>query len=115
MLVKALVFAAILGLAGCRQRGDIRDFGLREAKLPDGTSLRIEDLQNPTDMARGAMFRETLPPDHGLLYSYAQPGNYSFWMYQTKVPLDTIWMDGNRRVLEVVANMPPCPSTSAKQ
>jgi uncharacterized protein len=102
-------------LAGCGSRQDIHDFALRDLTLPNGKSIRVEALRTPVDMARGAMFRDSLPPDRGLLYEYAKAGTYGFWMYQTRMPLDTIWMDSNRRVVEVVENMPPCPSASAKE
>ncbi len=108
-------WVALLALAGCSKNQDIRDFGLRDLTFPNGTSIRIEALRDPMDMARGAMFRDSLPPDRGLLYEYAQAGKYGFWMYQTTIPLDTIWMDHNRRVVEIVPNMQPCPSKSAKE
>jgi hypothetical protein len=88
---------------------------MRDLTLPNGSVIRVESLSDPTLMARGAMFRTSLPPDHGLLYQYAQPGNYGFWMYQTTIPIDTIWMDANRNVVEVVENMQPCPSKSARE
>ncbi len=106
---------ALLALVSCSPQQDIRDFGMRELTMPNGSVIRVEALTDPTLMARGAMFRTSLPADRGLLYQYAQPGNYGFWMFQTTIPIDTIWMDGNRSVVEVIANMQPCASKSARE
>ena len=104
-----LLAALVAFLTACGSSTDIRDFSLREVKLPSGKDIKAEDLRTPTLMARGAMFRESLPPDRGLLYAYARPGRYSFWMYQTKMPLDTVWMNSAHTVIEVVSKMPPLP------
>lgn len=110
-----MLLAAAVALAGCGSNQDIRDFSLRELTLPSGKEIKFEGLRTPTDMARGAMFRDSLPPGRGLMYEYAKPGRYSMWMYQTKIPLDTIWMNQNRQVVEIVEKMPPCPSASARE
>ena len=36
-------------------------------------------------------------------------------MYQVQIPLDMIWLDKERRIVEIVPNIPPCPSKSAKE
>jgi len=116
MLRKALCSAGLLVLlAGCEQKQNIKEFALRDATMPNGAIVRVEGLRDPMDMARGAQFRESLPPDRGLLYEYAKVGNYRFWMYHTKISIDTIWLDRSRTVVEIAPNMPPCPSASAQK
>jgi hypothetical protein len=36
-------------------------------------------------------------------------------MYQVRVPLDIIWMDSNKRIVEMSLDTPPCPSASARE
>ena len=72
-------------------------------------------MGDPRDMARGMMFRESLAPDRGMLFVYAKMDKYSHWMYQVKIPLDMIWLDKEHRIVEIVANIPPCTSKSAKE
>jgi hypothetical protein len=110
-----LVCVAAVVAGGCGSRQDIRDFSTILVGLPDGKTIKAEPLATPVDMARGAMFRDSMPQDRGLLYQHRTPGKYSYWMYQTNVALDTIWMDERRRVVEIVPNMPPCPAKSAKE
>ena len=48
------------------------------------------------------MFRDSLAPDRGMLFFHEREGDYSYWMYQTRIPLDIIWMDRYRRIVEIV-------------
>ena len=115
MRVSALIaFAACL--AACSgSRDPVRDFNSREVTLPGGKTVLAEVMTNPLDMSRGMMFRDSLAPDRGMLFIHGGPGQYAYWMFQVKIPLDIIWMDQNQRVVEISANTPPCPSTSAKE
>lgn len=106
------VAAVVAG--GCGSKQDIRDFSLIPIGMPNGKTIRAEPLLNPVEMARGAMFRDSMPEGRGLLYQHRTPGQYTYWMFQTNVALDTIWMDERRRVVEIVPNMPPCTAKSTK-
>jgi uncharacterized protein len=110
LLTAALCFA----LAACSSSSDpVRDFSAREITLPDGKTIVAEVMTNPMDMSRGMMFRDSLPPDRGMLFIHGSPNRYPYWMYQVKIPLDIVWLDQNRRVAEISANTPPCASKSA--
>jgi hypothetical protein len=54
------------------------------------------------------MFRESLPQRSGMLFLFANPAPHTFWMKNTMIPLDLIWMDEAGRVLFVSAETPPC-------
>jgi uncharacterized membrane protein (UPF0127 family) len=54
------------------------------------------------------MFRESLPDRTGMLFLFTDAAPHRFWMKNTMIPLDMIWMDGDGRVLFVSANTPPC-------
>jgi uncharacterized membrane protein (UPF0127 family) len=82
--------------------------------LPGGQKIKAERMVYTTDLARGMMFRDSLAPDRGMLFFHEREGNYSYWMYQVRIPLDIIWMDRNRRIVEIVADAPPC-KTAASQ
>ncbi len=82
--------------------------------LPGGQKIKAERMVHVTDMARGMMFRDSLAPDRGMLFFHEREGSYTYWMYQVRIPLDIIWMDRNRRIVEIVADAPPC-KTAASQ
>jgi uncharacterized membrane protein (UPF0127 family) len=114
--MRLLLLAAVAAcLVACSSSDDaVRDFSARDVTLPDGTTIKAEVMTNPVDMSRGMMFRDSLAPDRGMLFIHGSPGKYPYWMFQVKIPLDIIWMDQNRRVVEISANTPACASKSAK-
>jgi uncharacterized membrane protein (UPF0127 family) len=105
-----LAFAAVLlSLAGCsREATTIDELNTRTVILPGGQKIRVEVMTHPTDMMRGMMFRDSLAPDRGMLFIHGSPGNYPYWMYQVRIPLDIIWLDEKRRIVEISPNTPPC-------
>ncbi len=49
-----------------------------------------------------------LPHRRALLFVHQQPGYYRYWMPNVKVPLDIIFMDASRKIVEISANTPLC-------
>jgi uncharacterized membrane protein (UPF0127 family) len=78
------------------------------AAMPSGAVYRLELALTPEDQAQGLMFRESLPPNTGMLFVFPTSEPHHFWMKNTMIPLDMIWLDGNGRVIFVSADTPPC-------
>ena len=78
------------------------------AAMPSGAVYRLELALTPEDQAQGLMFRESLPPNTGMLFVFPTSEPHHFWMKNTMIPLDMIWMDEAGKVLFVSANTPPC-------
>ncbi len=85
------------------------EFNTLPVRLPNGAIIRAEQLVETEQIRRGMRYRDDLPANRGLLFIHGQPGFYSYWMYQVKVPLDIVWLDRQKRVVEVVHNAAPCP------
>lgn len=112
---RLLVLLTLSFLSACgSSKTSVEDFHTRPVTLPDGTPIRAEVMRQQEDMMRGMMFRTELPEDRGMLFIHSQPGNYSYWMYQVNVPLDIIWMDSRRRVVEISENTPPCKTVASQ-
>ncbi|MFP4174193.1 MAG: DUF192 domain-containing protein [Halobacteriales archaeon] len=80
----------------------------------DGESrgeLGVEVADTRRERARGLMERETLPDDTGMLFVYGSAEPQSFWMKDTLVPLDIIFVDEEMRVLNVEHADVPEPGT----
>jgi uncharacterized membrane protein (UPF0127 family) len=60
------------------------------------------------ERSRGLMFREHLDPDKGMLFIYKDEGVHYFWMKNTLIPLDMIWINGNREVISISKDVQPC-------
>ena len=76
--------------------------------LPNGNQVEAELAMTPEQQSRGLMFRTHLPPDQGMLFVGDRAAPRSFWMYQCRIPLDMVWLDGGRRIVEIVRDAPPC-------
>jgi uncharacterized membrane protein (UPF0127 family) len=105
--------SCLVSCGGNGESASQEDFSAREITLPDNTRIKAEVLTKPVDMARGMMFRDSLPEGRGMLFIHQSPNKYSYWMFQVKVPLDIIWMDRNGRIVEISENTPPCPGKAS--
>lgn len=77
-------------------------------EMPSGAVYRVEVARTPEEQAQGLMYRESLAPRAGMLFLFGEPAVHKFWMKNTMIPLDMIWMDGTGKVVFVSANTPPC-------
>jgi len=71
----------------------------------------VELAITPQEQAKGLMFRESLPRMGGMLFVYAQERDVSFWMRNTVIPLDMLFIDVEGRVLRVHDNAIPLDET----
>ena len=76
--------------------------------LPDGAQIKAELAITRDAQAQGMMFRTNLRPDEGMLFPFEEMAPRAFWMFQTLIPLDIIWLDDNKRIVEIAPNSPPC-------
>ena len=76
--------------------------------FPDGHVVWVEIANDDELRAQGLMYRDHLPPDAGMLFLFPEDGEYPFWMKNTRIPLDIIWIDTNKRVAHVKFDVPPC-------
>jgi uncharacterized membrane protein (UPF0127 family) len=115
MLRALSVFLTLLFVSGCaKEAQSLDDFQTTPLTLPKGQQIRVEVLTKKQDMMRGMMFRESLAPDRGMLFIHGSAGLYPYWMYQVRIPLDIIWIDMSKQVVEISPNTPACKSASAK-
>ena len=76
--------------------------------FPGGRSVRAELAVNDEERARGLMFRDQLMADQGMLFVFAEDEPHSFWMKNTLIPLDMLWLGSDRRIIHIEKNVPPC-------
>lgn len=76
--------------------------------FPDGYVVSVEIANDDELRAQGLMFRDHLNPGTGMLFFFPAAGEYPFWMKNTRIPLDMVWIDANKRVAHVKISVPPC-------
>lgn len=67
----------------------------------------IEIAKTPEHLAAGLMYREEMPLEHGMLFAFPETKRQSFWMKNTPLPLDMIFMDEQGVVVGIVEDAEP--------
>ena len=70
--------------------------------------FRVEIADTPQKQARGLMFRRCLKSDYGMLFVFSQEEMRSFWMKNTLVALDMIFLNNEKQVVGLHESVPPC-------
>jgi uncharacterized membrane protein (UPF0127 family) len=109
-----VIFCA-LGIAGSlfgeMPAGRAADTGLVSIQTPSGTTIHAEIADTPLKRSVGLMYRDHLKKDHGMLFFFSQPQAWSFWMKNTKLALDLIWLNPKKQVIHIERNVPICTKT----
>ena len=102
-VVIATLFAAFVGLGTACASGD----GGAWVELK-GKRFAIEVADDDAERARGLMFRDEMPADHGMLFVHDRQELQAYWMKNTKIALDILYFDSERRLVSQQRDVPPC-------
>jgi len=75
-------------------------------------TFEIELADTPKSRADGLMFRNQLAPDAGMLFDFKEEREVSFWMRNTFIPLDMIFVAADGTIMNIHANARPQDETS---
>jgi len=73
--------------------------------------FRVEVAETAKQQEIGLMHRTELPADHGMLFAYERPQAMRFWMRNTFIPLDMLFMKGDGRIASIDENVQPHDET----
>jgi hypothetical protein len=68
----------------------------------------VELAETSDKQALGLMFRDQMPDDHGMLFLFPGEAMRSFWMKNTRIPLDIFYFDQELKLVSVSQNTKPC-------
>ena len=74
-------------------------------------AFRVELARTAQEQARGLMFRTAMGADEGMLFPFDPPRLASFWMRNTVIPLDLVFIGPDGRILNIAANAVPYDET----
>jgi uncharacterized membrane protein (UPF0127 family) len=83
--------------------------------LKNGRSYKkidVEIAENEAERNKGLMFRPFLPDSVGMLFIFENPDTISFWMKNTSIPLDIIYVGPNKKIVSIAENTRPFSEAS---
>lgn len=96
-----LLLALLLPLAGCAT-----DAG-RWVELR-GERYAVEVAADDAARTRGLMFRDSMPSGNGMLFIHDREEPQAYWMKNTRIALDILYFDAQRRLVSQQRDVPPC-------
>lgn len=97
-----LALALLAPLAGAREAPPEASVEL------GGERFTVELAQTDAERTLGLMYRREMAPDHGMLFIFEDEAPRGFWMKNTLIPLDMLFFDAGRRLLNIQQDVPPC-------
>jgi len=73
-----------------------------------GERFKVEIADTQQKQALGLMFRDSMPVDEGMIFLFPNEAPRSFWMKNTRIPLDIMYFDKDLKMVSISANTPPC-------
>ena len=99
----ALAIAAALGAAGCQERGPLAV--IHTARGP--VEVVLEVATTPEAQEQGLMYRSSLADGHGMLFVFDEDENHVFWMKNTLIPLDLIFITADGHIAGIHPDAKP--------
>lgn len=106
--ILSLLFLALV-LTACQPTKEALPLADSQTYFPisiGGQALQLQLALTPAEQQKGLMHRDSLAEDHGMLFLFGQPEQRSFWMRNTRIPLDIGYFDASGQLLEIYPLFP---------
>jgi uncharacterized protein len=109
LVLLAALSVLVLPCAGVAEAAELQPL---EIASKNGVHVfAVEMASTPEEQAKGLMFRRQLPEGQGMLFDFHKEQPTSFWMKNTYIPLDMIFIRGDGRILRIAENTVPLSET----
>jgi uncharacterized membrane protein (UPF0127 family) len=90
--------------------GPVQPADLQTVEIASKTGVHtfsVEIAENDADRTKGLMYRKELPEGKGMLFDFHREQDVSFWMQNTYIPLDMLFIRANGEIMRIVENTEP--------
>lgn len=109
-LLGVVILGGVVWLSG-KEKPVARQVVQEEVAVPkaviNGVEIELEVVRTPAKQARGLSGRQSLKANTGMLFVYETPSIPGFWMKEMNFPIDIIWIDQNKKVVDITENLAP--------
>jgi hypothetical protein len=107
LIAAAIVLAAAFYFSTVPQKGARLETLVIEGNAGGRHSFEVEIASTPAEEEIGLMFREQMAPDHGMLFEMGRTAMTSFWMKNTLIPLDMLFIAADGVIETIHENAVP--------
>jgi uncharacterized membrane protein (UPF0127 family) len=110
-VVAALLGAALCGIAHARAAGGdprVKPLAYHRPVCIRGICFDAEVAVTAEERGQGLMYRDALPKDRGMLFVFPEEGAHRFWMKNTLIELDIIFISADLKVVSISKRAQPC-------
>ena len=112
-------YPAIINMVGEREDGEQElikgkeaissSNGYRHANVTVNGVVLVADISASNEQrTKGLSVKDALAENEAMLFVFGNEGEHTFWMKNMKFPIDIIWINGNKTVVHIEHNLPPC-------
>jgi hypothetical protein len=115
MRIAAFALIALATLAACADPSPSQTLPVETITIDTHHGPRVFTVEIAADMKsqeRGLMFRREMDPDAGMLFVFEPPQLVSFWMKNTFIPLDLMFVRADGTIASIAADAAPLSETS---
>jgi uncharacterized membrane protein (UPF0127 family) len=109
-LMRALRLTAFVAFVLLFAVGPVRPAGVQTLEIASKTGVHaftVELADNDAEREKGLMYRKELPEGRGMLFDFHQEAPVGFWMENTYISLDMIFIRGDGSILRIAENTEP--------
>lgn len=101
-----LIVLAAIAFAGCTSAGETS-----ATFLPSNVTVTVEKADTPDRISNGLKFRDSMGEMEGMLFYMSSVDYHTFWMMNTRIPLEAVFIDANFTIVDIT-EMNPCHETN---
>lgn len=102
------MLAVVLWAAACQAQPKVTIQTQENREL----TFQVEVADTPAKRELGLQYRRDLAPDRGMIFLFPKESKHSFWMKNTPIPLDMIFIGSNRKIVGIVEQAVPFSTDS---